>query len=266
MISKKSVSCNNCNKPGHLFHQCKIPITSIGVIAIRKNKNITETLLIRRKYSLSFFDFMRGKYNIDDKQYLINLFDKMTVSERDFILSNTFDVLWNYLWGDNITSLYKNEEKSSKYKFHQLLSGIKFNNETYNLADIINLTTQKYIELEWGFPKGRRNYLERDLPCGLREFEEETGYDKSQIIQISNILPIEEIFTGSNYKSYKHKYYMGFINNTNEPTKAFQASEISKIEWVNINEAENYIRNYSIEKKNVLIELNKLLKTYKLYI
>ena len=31
---------------------------------------------------------------------------------------------------------------------------------------------------EWGFPKGRRNYQENDLTCGLREFEEETGYDK----------------------------------------------------------------------------------------
>jgi len=264
--NKKSVFCNNCSKLGHLFHQCKIPITSVGVIAIRRNKNITETLLIRRKDSLSFVDFMRGKYNIDDKQYLINLFDKMTVSERDFILNNDFDVLWNYLWGENITSQYKNEEKSSKYKFKQLLGGIKSNNDTYNLEDIINLTTQKYIEPEWGFPKGRRNYQERDLPCGLREFEEETGYDKSQVIQISNILPLEEIFTGSNYKSYKHKYYIGLINNTDPPLKEFQVSEISKLEWVDINEAEKYIRDYSIEKKKVLIELNKLLKTYKLYI
>ena len=31
--------CNNCGKIGHLFHQCKLPITSIGVITIRKNNN-----------------------------------------------------------------------------------------------------------------------------------------------------------------------------------------------------------------------------------
>ena len=190
----------------------------------------------------------------------------MTVSERDFISRNEFDVLWNYLWGENITSQYKNEEKGSKYKFEQLLLGIKSNNDKYNLEDIINLTREKYSEPEWGFPKGRRNYQERDLPCGLREFEEETGYDKSQIIQINNILPLEEIFTGSNYKSYKHKYYIGVINNTDEPKKEFQVSEISVLEWVNINDAKNYIRDYSIEKKKILIELNNLLKTYKLYI
>jgi 8-oxo-dGTP pyrophosphatase MutT (NUDIX family) len=266
MNLKKNTFCNNCGKLGHLFHQCKIPITSIGVIAIRKNNNNTEILLIRRKDSLSFVDFMRGKYNLEDKQYLINLFDKMTLNERNFILNNEFDKLWNHLWGTNITNQYKNEEKTSKYKFIQLKNGIKLNNDFYNLEDIINCCVENYLEPEWGFPKGRRNYQERDMVCGLREFEEETGYDKNELINITNILPLEEIFTGSNYKSYKHKYFLAYINNTNEPKKEFQLFEISKIEWVNINDAEKYIRNYNIEKKNILIELNKLLKSYKLYI
>ena len=28
--------CNNCGKTGHLFHNCKMPITSLGVIAFRE--------------------------------------------------------------------------------------------------------------------------------------------------------------------------------------------------------------------------------------
>ena len=79
-------------------------------------------------------------------------------------------------------------------------------------------------------------------------------------------MPLEEIFTGSNYKSYKHKYFLGYLNNNSEPKKDFQLFEISKIEWVNIDDAVNYIRNYNYEKKNILIELNNILKTYKLYI
>ena len=27
--------CNNCGKKGHLYNQCKMPITSIGVVAFR---------------------------------------------------------------------------------------------------------------------------------------------------------------------------------------------------------------------------------------
>ena len=195
MNSKKNTFCNNCGKLGRLFHQCKIPITSIGVIAIRKRNNNTEILLIRRKDSLAFVDFMRGKYNLEDKNYLINLFDKMTLIERDFILNSEFDKLWNYLWGTHITNQYKNEEKTSKYKFKLLKSGIKLNNDFYNLEDIINLCVEKYLEPEWGFPKGRRNFQERDITCGLREFEEETGYSKEDIILIDNLMPFEEIYT-----------------------------------------------------------------------
>ena len=60
---KKICFCNNCGKTGHLFHQCKIPITSIGIISMRKNSanNNIELLLICRKDSLAFVDFMRGK-------------------------------------------------------------------------------------------------------------------------------------------------------------------------------------------------------------
>jgi hypothetical protein len=59
---------------------------------------------------------------------------------------------------------------------------------------------------------------------------------------------------------------LGYINNNIIPKNIFQVYEISKIEWVNIDDAINYIRDYNIEKKNILIELKKLLNTYKLYI
>ena len=68
-MSKKNSGnyCNNCGKTGHLFHNCKIPITSLGVIAFRSNKGIIEYLMIRRKETLGYIDFMRGKYQLTDK-------------------------------------------------------------------------------------------------------------------------------------------------------------------------------------------------------
>ena len=39
----------------------------------------------------------------------------------------------------------------------------------------------------------------------IREFEEETGYEREDIELIHNLIPFDEIFTGSNLKSYKHK-------------------------------------------------------------
>ena len=78
--------CNNCGKQGHLYHQCKMPITSIGIIVFRYNeKNNIEYLMIRRKDTLGFIDFMRGKYSIYNKEYLINMFKQMTNIEKNII-------------------------------------------------------------------------------------------------------------------------------------------------------------------------------------
>ena len=264
--NKKNIFCNNCGKVGHLFHQCKIPITSIGIIAIRIVNESTEVLLIRRKDSLAFVDFMRGKYNLDDIEYIVKILERMTSNEHKMLLENNFKTLWNYLWGSNITNQYKNEEKISQIKFDKLKNGYTVKNNLININSLINNCKEFYNEPEWGFPKGRRNYQEKDIMCGLREFEEETGYLKNNIIIINNILPFEEIFTSSNYKSYKHKYYIGLFKNFNKPEQMFQVNEIGKILWVNINDAEKYIRDYNVEKKNIIFQLNNLLKTYKVYI
>ena len=113
--------CNNCGKLGHLFHQCKMPITSIGIIAFRiNNENKIEYLLIRRKDSLGFVDFLRGKYLPNNKEYIISLLNKMTINEKEFILNAEFSELWNHLWGENVGIQYRSEEKNSLEKFNQL--------------------------------------------------------------------------------------------------------------------------------------------------
>ncbi len=276
MNTKKFIFCNNCGKLGHLFHQCKVPITSIGIIPIRITKkvnpltntieNVVEIFIIKRKDTLSFVDFMRGKYSIEDKNYITNLLNNMTVNERQFILNNEFDTIWQYLWNYNTNNSYKNEEKTSKNKFINLKNGYSNIFESYNLESLINLCDKKYIEPEWGFPKGRPNYQEKDIVCALREFEEETGYEKKDIVIINNIVPYEEIFSGSNYKSYKHKYFIGIINNNYIPKNNYQIYEITEIKWVSIANVSNYLREYNYEKKNIISYLNNLLKTYKLYI
>ena len=74
--------CNNCGKLGHLFHQCKNPITSIGVIVynneVEDDISKTKFLMIRRKDSLGYVDFMRGKYPLFNKRHIINILNEMT--------------------------------------------------------------------------------------------------------------------------------------------------------------------------------------------
>ena len=119
-----------------------------------------------------------------------------------------------------------------------------------------------WSEPEWGFPKGRRNYQEKDLTCALREFEEETGCAKNSLKLIQNVLPIEELFTGSNYKSYKHKYYIAYMPKTDISFTNFQVSEVSKVKWVKASDSNNYLRPYNLERIDTITRVTDILTNY----
>ena len=263
-MSKSFNFCNNCGKTGHQFHSYKHPITSVGLISFRMFNNKLQYLMIRRKHSLGFVEFMRGKYPLYNYNYLLNIFNEMSVYEKEKIRNSSFDELWNYLWGENVGIQYRGEEKTSREKYESLIIGIE-TKESYNLELLINNSEMAWIEPEWGFPKGRRNFQEKDLNCALREFEEETGYLKSNVKLVQNIIPYEEIFTGSNMKSYKHKYFLGFIDPSIKTTNTFQETEVSEVKWLNYTECIEKIRPYNLEKINILNKVNKVLQEYSLY-
>lgn len=263
-----STFCNNCGNNGHIFYQCKQPITSVGIIVYRiNNEGNPEYLLIRRKDTIGYVEFMRGKYNIYSKMYILNIISEMTNDEKHRLLTHTFDSLWTKLWGNDINSQYRSEEKISREKFESLKNGIVINKDDYSLETLINEATTicQWEETEWGFPKGRHNNQEKDLSCALREFEEETGISRASINIIHNVLPFEEIFTGSNYKSYKHKYYVAYMKNETDVLNSYQHTEVSKMEWKSYEEAIQLIRSYNLEKKEVLTRVEIMLNKYKLY-
>lgn len=256
--------CNNCGKKGHLYNQCKMPITSIGVVAFRFFNNELQFLMIRRKDTLGFIDFMRGKYSIQNKDYIKNMIMQMTNDEKERLKTQTFTELWTGVWGNsNISNQYKNEESVSSEKFALLQKGITLKNDSFSLSTIIDECDSECVwqEQEWGFPKGRRNYQEKDYDCALREFSEETGYSRKHLYNIKNIYPFEEIFTGSNYKSYKHKYYLAFMKQSETlQTNKFQRSEVDKMEWKKYSDCMSVIRSYNLEKKRVLTNIYETLK------
>ncbi len=75
MSKNMNILCNNCGKQGHLFHQCKIPITSYGVIVFRSSDKGIQFLMIRRKDSFGYIGFLRGKYIQHNAEQLQNMFD-----------------------------------------------------------------------------------------------------------------------------------------------------------------------------------------------
>jgi len=268
-MNKNINVCNNCGKTGHQFNQCKLPIISYGVVLFRYNEinNKLEFLMIRRKDSFGFIDFIRGKYLLHNMNQIQDIVNEMSISEKEKLNNSTFDKLWKDMWCEVSSNQFKNEELSSFKKYELLKNGIFVNNEKISLQDIIDKSSTNWNETEWEFPKGRRNFKEKDLECALREFEEETGISRSEISVIENILPFEEIFIGTNYKSYKHKYFLASVNKnfSDSNLENFQRTEVSKLEWKTFDECLESIRPYNLEKKKLITNINKVLEEYSLY-
>ena len=270
-MDNTNIYCNNCGKSGHIFNNCKMPIISIGVIAFRihPTTNIHEYLMICRKHTLGFMDFVRGKYSVYNRDYILNLFYEMTDSEIEIILQQKFETIWNTIWNGSKSTIaqYQMEESVSSDKFKNLTEGVISHSEYYSLATLIEERNRlnKWQEPEWGFPKGRRNQGENDYECAVREFSDETGYNKFCLTNMDNILPYEEIFIGSNYKSYKHKYFVMYMNYGDSLKMKFQENdEVSKLEWRPFKEAVESIRPYNLEKIRILENVNESLTSYRI--
>jgi len=253
---KTTLFCNNCGKSGHIILECKMPITSIGLIVFRRNKGKLEYLMVCRKDSFGYSDFIKCKFPIIDDSYLMTLIDEMTLCEKERLI-NVCSVIEN----NNLDNLsYTGLEKKVAF----INSELKKNDCCKSISEIIKKSKTNWHEPEWGFPKGRRNNLEKDLDCAIREFEEETGYKRSSMKLIENVIPYEEIFVGSNYKNYKHKYYIAYMTEINDNCK-FQKTEISNMKWTSYDKCIESIRHYNLEKLSILKNINNVLNTYRIY-
>ena len=221
--------------------------------------------MLRRKDSFGYIDFVRGKYSPYNISQIQDIVNEMSLDEKQRILTKPFETLWKNMWGDITTNQYKAEESASMKKMEIIQSGVNVNDEFINLEQIVKKSNTNWIETEWEFPKGRRNHLEKELDCALREFEEETGYSNRDLKVIENLLPFEEIFIGSNNKSYKHKYFIAFTDKITTLPDNYQITEVSKLEWKTLDKCLESIRPYHLEKRQLITNVNRMLQEYRVY-
>ena len=256
-------TCRNCGINGHLYKDCIHPIMSFGIICYKRDENENiKYLMIQRKDSLCFMEFIRGKYNIIDIAYIKQLILSMTRTERSLLLNNTFDEIWNYAWNQGNLSNIKHtvEYIDSKNKYEYL----KNTNILVKFMHDINIITSDQ-EQEWGFPKGRRKLRESDIQCAIREFCEETRLTSNDFNILNDIIPFEEIFFGTNNVLYKHLYYIAKINNINTDLSVDencleQIREIRAVNWFSYEEVLKHIKEHNIERHHIIKQTNKIIE------
>ena len=295
--TEKIIICNNCGKKGHVYKKCNSPIMSSGIICYKLFQNDIKFLMIRRKDTYSFVEFIRGYYSLNNIGYLKKMFQNMTINEVIKIQTRSFDSLWSDFWcisnkrlnritnvsprrSHNMTNYnfntfddFENNQidelkiKPSHVRVEFIKAKEKFNElKRLNILDtIIRDYPPKWKHQEWGFPKGRRNIRENDRDCAIREFKEETGLLEDDIILQNYLKPFIEIYNGSNNLKYMHKYFVAQAQdnyNTQYLNKSKQSQkiEISCIKWLSYEEALDKIRPYHYKKAEILTRVYTVLK------
>jgi hypothetical protein len=174
-----SINCSNCGKTNHSINNCNEPITSVGIICFKLNETVykiftkhiqqisyydvdniilnnidkfnkynscIEFLLVKRRNSLNYIDFIRGKYDIVDIPQILKICSYMSKDEVEMIQTKDFNYLWNNLWLKNAhKKKYLEEMKQSKIKFNHL-----------KITGVLDKISTIYESTEWEIPKGKK--------------------------------------------------------------------------------------------------------------
>ena len=255
--------CNNCGGRGHIFRTCKDPITSYGIILVRgvfeplelpTNPRFISALMVRRKDSMAYMEFIRGKYDRENKEYIKKLMSNMTIEEQKLIATEDFDKLWTKLWGQG------RDNHSMEYEIAK---------ESYDGMDrslFISQVPSTHEEPEWGFPKGRRSKGETDVECAIREFEEETNIPR-EAYHVHEDVTFTEVFKGTNDISYKHVYFLATLQssktiNLMQRLTPTQRREVSAVGWKTLQECKQVTRPHYAERRALIGDVERVIQSF----
>jgi 8-oxo-dGTP pyrophosphatase MutT (NUDIX family) len=291
-FQKNTKHCSNCGLHGHSYRDCQSPVTSFGTILFRVNQNgwtqekilsgfsqsmtglepvfqQIQVLLIQRRDSLGYVDLLRGKYSVNDADYIRKQIHGMTDVERKKLVEKDFDELWAEMWGSESADVqYKKDKENSRNKLMALREGITLDvsGNSANLQDFVNECETHWATPEWGFPKGRRDGNESDLDCAMREMREETGLSETDVEIVHNLEPLNETFFGSNHVHYCHKYFLVYVPDGSQvkysKENPHMRREIGNIGWFTLNDGLQKIRSDNVENREILLRVGSLLRNF----
>lgn len=237
------------------MHKQSIIKRSYGMACCRWNNKLhkIEVLMVKKKTTFSFVEFVLGHYKRNSDSTLIYLLSKMTPEEKLDIWSLDFSKMWTRIWLTDPESPVSNVSKNSKTApfSHQDKMEKYLRCKNYFIINHIKDGGTKIRELLsrsdscdtlWELPKGRSNPQEKPLNCAIRELQEETGIDPTQY-QLLNVDTCSNTVVSGKIQ-YINNYYLSILHHDSkyqnskelrinyEDTQ--QISEIIGIQWMDL--------------------------------
>ncbi len=213
------------NSPAHIRDR-----VAIGIACCRIVNKQPELLLVCPRCTYAYRTFTRSKYNSNNPDEMIALFNQMTVDEKLDILSLNFMQIWYRMWLNN--SFKNTMYFMAKNKYESTFA----TDNSEQLSKLIAKST--HASRMWEIPKGRKkNKMESNIDCAVREFYEETGIKKkSYRLFPTAYLSYSYIDDGARYTNIYYFAYMRHHHPVQVDLASQQISEIADIKWMNINE------------------------------
>lgn len=206
-------------------------VSSYGVACVRKNPDsgCYEILMIKKRHTYAFVEFVRGVYDPYKDYDLEYMFDAMTITEKSIIQTRRFEILWSICNSEPSKGAERSVYNRSLKKYTSL-------HDRGTLLRLLSNSTN--ANLLWEIPKGRSNKKETPLISAVREFQEETGLSKDAYRILLDEGTIEYSFVDCGVK-YKYIYYIALLGRNVVPKYDYNNEhmlwELSEIRFMSSN-------------------------------
>ena len=215
---------------------------SYGIACCRYNLNTKrmEILMVKKRYTFYFLEFIMGHYSPNDDIKLLYLFNRISIDEKIVIETMDFDRMWYHIWREVPTAETESYSWYCRCKRKFTINFTVPNGEQHIRSLLTQSTSQDCM---WEIPKGKRNSNETELECAIRETQEETNMTTDQYKLLGESLEMQY----SNEKvCYANKYFVAVsttpktLYRADKPRLTFmnsrQISEIVDVRWISLEE------------------------------
>jgi 8-oxo-dGTP pyrophosphatase MutT (NUDIX family) len=205
---------------------------SFGIACVRRRPTGSlELLVIRKKYTYAFTDFVHGRYRSD--QDIVKMLNKMSTDEKYSIMTMNFNEMYHRVMGVAKPTPLEPSGMETKLATKFMLTFGRAPTGDGGLPAMIRASSQ--YQAEWEIPKGHRKKTENDIDTAIREFGEETGVPRSAYQLVPGFVAHHSFI--QNGVKYAYTFYLAIYTTDAKvhlDIGSSQGEEVGELQWLDL--------------------------------